>query len=85
MIRVQNLFLERGGREVLRDVSLDLDRGEILGLVGPPESGKTVLLKSIAGLLTPNRGQVLADGGRVDDWLDADVAETGGRADSRAA
>jgi len=46
----------------LRDVSLSVDRGEILGLVGANGSGKTTLLRSIAGTLRPTRGHVHLDG-----------------------
>ena len=43
---------------VLRDVSLTLKRGELVGLLGPNGSGKTTLLKILSGLLPPKRGQV---------------------------
>lgn len=43
---------------VLKDISLDLHEGEILGLLGPSGSGKSTILNVISGLLTPNSGQV---------------------------
>ncbi|MFI7679292.1 ABC transporter ATP-binding protein [Actinophytocola sp. NPDC049390] len=52
----------RGTVTSLRDVSLDVERGEFVTLVGPSGCGKSTLLNLIAGLLTPTTGQVLVDG-----------------------
>ena len=49
-------------RYVLEDVSISVERGAIVGLLGPNGSGKTTLLKLLAGTLVPKRGQVLLDG-----------------------
>ncbi len=49
-------------RPVIRDVSLDLDRGEVVALLGPNGSGKTTCFYSIAGLITPEAGTVQIDG-----------------------
>lgn len=49
-------------RMVTRDVSLDLARGEVVALLGPNGSGKTTCFYMIAGLLTPDAGQVIIDG-----------------------
>lgn len=53
----------------LRDVSLTVDAGEMLGVVGSNGSGKTTLLQTIAGVLRPMRGSVRADG-RVASMVD---------------
>jgi lipopolysaccharide transport system ATP-binding protein len=67
--------LRRQVRWALRDVSLSVDRGEIVGLVGGNGSGKTTLLRSVAGTLRPTRGHVRVDG-RVSslDALGAGIA-----------
>ena len=44
---------------VLKDVGIALERGELVGLLGPNGSGKTTLLNVLSGLLSPKRGQVL--------------------------
>ncbi len=49
-------------REVIRDVSLDLQQGEVVALLGPNGSGKTTCFYMIAGLLTPDAGQVIING-----------------------
>jgi iron complex transport system ATP-binding protein len=49
-------------RQVLHDVSATVDRGGLVGILGPNGSGKTTLLRLLAGLLTPRHGSVLLDG-----------------------
>lgn len=49
-------------RPVIRDVSMTLHRGEVVALLGPNGSGKTTCFYSIAGLVTPEGGEVLIDG-----------------------
>lgn len=46
----------------LRDVSLSVERGEVLGVVGPNGSGKSTLLQIVSGILQPTRGRVIAEG-----------------------
>ncbi|MGC8201193.1 LPS export ABC transporter ATP-binding protein [Aliiroseovarius sp. PTFE2010] len=49
-------------RLVIRDVSLNLERGEVVALLGPNGSGKTTCFYAIAGLIQPEGGQVMIDG-----------------------
>ena len=49
-------------RPVIRDVSMHLSRGEVVALLGPNGSGKTTCFYAIAGLVTPEGGQVIIDG-----------------------
>ncbi|MEM9421259.1 MAG: type I secretion system permease/ATPase [Pseudomonadota bacterium] len=51
-----------GGKEILRKVSLDIQPGEVIGVVGPSGSGKSTLAKLIQRLYVPESGQVLVDG-----------------------
>ncbi|MFN3370162.1 MAG: LPS export ABC transporter ATP-binding protein [Sphingomonadaceae bacterium] len=50
------------GRVVLRDVSLTVNRGEVVGLLGPNGAGKTTCFYSIMGLVAPDQGRILLDG-----------------------
>jgi iron complex transport system ATP-binding protein len=58
----RDAILERGGRSVLRDVSLTLAAGECLALIGPNGTGKTTLLLAMLGLLPPAGGEVCLAG-----------------------
>ena len=53
------------GRRVLDDVSIEIERGAVVGLLGPNGSGKTTLLKILAGVLTPDAGEVFLEGAPV--------------------
>jgi ABC-2 type transport system ATP-binding protein len=55
----------RGGREVLRGVTLEVGAGEIFGLLGPNGAGKSTLFASLAGLLRPDAGTFLLDGREI--------------------
>ncbi|MDH7489209.1 MAG: ABC transporter ATP-binding protein [Anaerolineae bacterium] len=57
-LKVQGLTKSFGGLMAIRDVDLELQQGQILGLIGPNGSGKTTLLNLITGFLKPNAGTV---------------------------
>ncbi len=61
-LKIKNLRKAYRKRPVIRDVSLELNRGEVVALLGPNGSGKTTCFYSIAGLVMPDGGQVLIDG-----------------------
>ena len=61
-LRVRGLRKSYRNRPVIRDVSVDLARGEVVALLGPNGSGKTTCFYCIAGLVPPDAGQVLIDG-----------------------
>ncbi|AUM12829.1 ABC transporter ATP-binding protein [Ketobacter alkanivorans] len=63
VISVRNLSkVYEGGFQALKDISLDIQRGEIFALLGPNGAGKTTLISIICGIVNPGSGQVLADG-----------------------
>lgn len=64
-LKIVNLRKSYRKRTVIRDVSMDLGRGEVVALLGPNGSGKTTCFYSIAGLVTPEGGQVIIDGREV--------------------
>jgi len=61
-LQVRSLRKSYKKRPVIRDVTLTLQRGEVVALLGPNGSGKTTCFYAIAGLVTPESGQVLIDG-----------------------
>lgn len=71
MIRFENVVKRFDGRAVLDGVSFEVARGEILAIVGPSGTGKSVLLKHLVRLLTPTSGRV---------WLgDVEISAARGR------
>ena len=67
-LRVRNLRKSYKKRVVIRDVTLDLDRGEVVALLGPNGSGKTTTFYAVAGLVNPEGGKVTIDG-RDATWM----------------
>ena len=66
MIRFDNVFKSFDGMQVLAGVSFEVAAGEILAIVGPSGTGKSVTLKHVVGLLTPDSGTVtVKDGARI--------------------
>ncbi len=62
MIEIKNVWKSFEDNEVLRNVNLNISKGETIAIVGSSGCGKTVLLKHILGLLEPDRGEILVDG-----------------------
>ncbi len=62
MLEVSGLTTRYGEISALRDASLHVGSGEVVGLIGPNGAGKTTLLNSLAGLLEPSEGTVTFDG-----------------------
>jgi len=65
MLQICDLTLTYGERVALRDVSLSLAKGELLGVVGPNASGKSSLIRAITNVVTPQHGEVRLDGSPV--------------------
>ncbi len=61
-LSLSNVALTMAGRPLVRDVSLTLSPGEVVGLLGPNGAGKTTTFNLVIGLLRPDHGQVLLDG-----------------------
>jgi polar amino acid transport system ATP-binding protein len=66
MLKIENLAKSFGPRQILKDVNLELDDGQVLTIVGPSGAGKTTLLRIIAGLETADQGQMQLDSERYD-------------------
>ncbi len=66
-LSIQGLTVSYGGKaDVLRDISLEVERGEVIGLIGPSGSGKSTILRTLVGLMKPRAGSVTLDGVKVD-------------------
>lgn len=62
MIELKSIYKSFEGRMVLQDISTVFENGKTNLIIGQSGSGKTVLMKSIVGLLTPEKGEILYDG-----------------------
>lgn len=59
LVNLQNVSKRFGNREIISNLNLQIDEGEVIGLCGPSGAGKTTLLKMITGLLKPSAGRVI--------------------------
>ncbi len=62
IVELENVWVWRGKNLALKDVTLRIEEGKYIGLMGPNGGGKTTLLKTIAGLIKPDRGKVKISG-----------------------
>ena len=61
MIEVNKLFKAYNGREILSDINFSVDQGQSVAIVGKSGAGKSVLLKSLIGLIKPDEGEIVID------------------------
>ena len=61
LLAAEHITVTRGGRTILRDISVQAHAGEFIAVLGPNGAGKSTLLKVLAGLLKPQTGQVMLD------------------------
>jgi branched-chain amino acid transport system ATP-binding protein len=77
LLRVDEVSVRFGGLWALRGVSLQVELGEIVGLIGPNGSGKTTLLNAITGIYQPSRGRILFEGSDVSRLQRQEIAAAG--------
>src|SRR6201996_3776176 len=65
MLSAQHLVKSFAGRRVIENVTLKLNRGEVVGLLGPNGAGKTTTFQMLTGMLVPDAGQITLDGHTV--------------------
>lgn len=62
MIRIENIYKRFRKLQVLDNISADFQKGQVVSLIGPNGSGKTTLIKSILGMVRPDKGKIFIDG-----------------------
>ncbi len=77
MLRVENLDVFYGDAQALDGVSLDIEEGAIVAIVGANGAGKTSLIRAIAGMLRPTRGRILFGTTDIAGWPSHRVCNLG--------
>ena len=67
IIRLQNIHIEFDDETIIENLKLDINDKEFVTLLGPSGCGKTTTLRTIAGFVTPDRGDIIFDGVRIND------------------
>ncbi|MBK8823186.1 MAG: ABC transporter ATP-binding protein [Anaerolineales bacterium] len=70
IIEINDLLIQRNGRDALKIASLEIQRGETLAIVGPNGAGKSTLLLALARLIKPARGQMIFNGSPISQMND---------------
>jgi ABC-type branched-subunit amino acid transport system ATPase component len=66
LLRIESVSRQFGGLVAVKEVSLDIHPGEIVGVIGPNGAGKTTLFRCVVGALRPTSGAIWFDGQRID-------------------
>jgi phospholipid/cholesterol/gamma-HCH transport system ATP-binding protein len=74
VIQFKNICKAFGAKTVLSDVSFDVNDGEVLFIIGASGVGKSVLIKHLIGLLSPDQGQIWLDGEEISKKTEAEMA-----------
>jgi branched-chain amino acid transport system ATP-binding protein len=77
MLELKGLGVSYGGVEAVRNLSLEVGRGEIVGLIGPNGAGKSTTLHAIMGLIPPREGEILLAGVSLRGRSPEHVAQSG--------
>jgi branched-chain amino acid transport system ATP-binding protein len=77
VLRGISLNLSFAGLQALSEVSVDLNRNEVLGLIGPNGAGKTTLVNVLAGFQRPDSGTVVVDAQQITKWAPQKIARAG--------
>ena len=65
LIKLEKISLSFGKRQILENINFDINKGEILGMLGPNGVGKSTIFNLITGLIKPNYGSITIDGENV--------------------
>jgi branched-chain amino acid transport system ATP-binding protein len=77
LFEIKDLRVNYGGAEVLKGISLELEDGEIVTLIGSNGAGKTTTLRTVSGLKSPTSGEIWFEGKRIDTMLPQNVVRIG--------
>jgi len=75
LVQIQAVGVRFGRQQVLRDVNLEIPRGQTVALIGESGCGKTVLLKTVIGLIRPTLGRIVYDGRDITTLSDRELTQ----------
>lgn len=77
LFEINDLRVNYGGAEIVKGISLDLEQGEIVTLIGSNGAGKTTTLRTISGLKRADGGEIWFEGRRIDKLSPQDIVRAG--------
>ncbi len=77
MLELQNITFSAGGKQILKDISLNIDPGKFIAITGPNGSGKSTLAKIIMGIEKPDSGRIFFNGEDITDFTVDERARNG--------
>ena len=77
MLELKNISFSADGKQILKNINLVIDDAKFVVITGPNGGGKSTLAKVIAGIISPDSGQILLDGQDITDWSITDRARAG--------
>lgn len=73
IIRFENVSIGFNGREILKDISFSVKKGDILVILGPSGAGKSSILKVLLGLWNPDKGKIFIDGKEITELKESEL------------
>lgn len=77
LLSIKNLNAGYGDIKIIKNLSLEVNKGEVLSIVGANGAGKTTLLKTISGIITPNSGEISFEGKRIEKLAPHQITDLG--------
>ncbi|UCF92717.1 MAG: ABC transporter ATP-binding protein [Desulfobacterales bacterium] len=77
MLRVEGIDVYYGDLQALREVSLEVNRGEVVAVIGSNGAGKSTLLRTVSGILRPRRGQIMFNAANISQARTSRIVEQG--------
>lgn len=77
IVQIKNLSKTIGNKKIIKNLSLDLHKGEITGFLGPNGAGKTTTIRMMVGLMRPSEGEVWIDGQSVQADFEGSIQKVG--------
>ena len=77
LIELKNVTKKFGGITALKSASLNVDKGEVVGLIGDNGAGKSTLIKTLVGVYSPDSGEIFIRGQKVRGWTTAKARDAG--------